>query len=271
MRLVPDTDRLTPGAPVTGKLYLEEADTCTALRIRLWWAARGPDPDTDEVTVAAEQTLATGALASGVTIPFSLSIPLHPTSHEGHLVAVRWALTARIEWPDDRPDTVARVPLTLAPGALPGREQLAAGWLRQWQQRRGPSWLDRLRSMFTKFPLRLNNSATHPGDTVRLCYDGPAVAHHWRLVRIEEAARRVTLTHPRTGTRTEHRWTVEARTISEGRLPLAGEPDAGEADVRIPADAAASLLLPTRLVHWEIRVSTTGQDVVVPLVVLPGW
>lgn len=271
MRLALQASRYRPGEPVRGVLHLEETEgTCTALLLRLWWAARGPEADTDEVVVAAERRLTSGPISTGVMFTFSIDTPLHPLSHEGHLVSVRWALTARIQWPGDVPDTTARVPIHLVPGPLPDRARLAATWAKQWQKHDGITWLDRVRTALKKQPLRLSRTTTHPGDTVQLSCDGEAVPHAWRLVRIEEAARREVIEHPRTGRRTVYRWTVQARTRSEGRIPLRGEPDARQAKISIPEDAAASLLLPTRRIRWEIRVSTTGQDVVAPLIMLPG-
>ena len=271
MRLVLQADRLPPGASVTGTLHLDETTgSCEALLLRLWWAARGPERDTDEVVVAAEKRLDSGALLKGVTYDFSIHLPLHPLSHEGHLVSVQWALTARIQWSADEPDTTARVPLALTSGPLIDRARLSASWSKAWKKHYGVSWLDRVSMLLKKQPLRLSNTTTSPGETVQLSCDDGVVAHAWRLVRIEEAARREVIENHRSGRRTVYRWTVAARTVCEGRIPLRGEPNARQAVVNIPPDITASLLLPTRRIRWEIRVSTTGQDVTAPLVMLPG-
>lgn len=271
MKLRLPTDRYHPGQRVTGTLDLEETGgDCEALLLRLWWAARGPDPDTDEVSVIQERTLATGALSPGVTINFSLPLPVEPISFEGALVAVRWALTARIRWRDGSPDTTERIPLTLAPGPLPSRARIEAEWRKRWRKQHGTSWLDRLTGIFQKQPLQVDSTVTHPGDTVALRCADEVVAHHWRLLRVEASARREIIEHSRTGRRTEYRWAHQSTEIAAGRIPLRGEPGARRADVPIPQDAVASLLRPTRRIRWEIRVSTTAQEVVAPLVVLPG-
>ncbi len=271
MRLVLQTDRFPPGALVTGTLHLDETTgSCEALLLRLWWAARGPERDTDEVVVATEQKLDHGTLSEGVTYNFSIQLPLHPLSHAGHLVSVQWALTARIQWSADQPDTIARVPLTLTPGPLTDREGLSAAWSKAWKKHYGVSWFDRAWTMLTKQPLRLSNTTTSPGETVQLSCDDQVVAYAWRLVRIEEAARREVVENHRSGRRTIYRWTVEARIVCEGQIPLRGEPDARQAAVAIPPDITASLLLPTRRIRWEIRISTAEQDLIAPLVILPG-
>lgn len=271
MRLSLKTDRFHYGESVTGTLHLEETTgSCKALLLRLWWAARGPEVDTDELVVATETLVASGTLSQGATYDFSIPRPLHPLSHDGHLISVQWALTARIQWTADEPDTTVRVPLTVAPGHLPDRAKIAAEWTKAWKKHYRVSLFDRFWMLLKKQPLRLSNTTASPGELVQLSFDDRIVPHHWELVRIEEAARRRVISNHRSGERTVYRWTVIAKIVCEGQIPLLGEPNARRATVTIPPDITASLLLPTRRIRWEIRVSTVGQDLVAPLVILPG-
>ena len=269
MKLSLSADRFQPGQALTGTLHPEAVGVCEVLLVRLWWAARGPDPDTDEVVVVQEITLAAGALAVGLSIDFAFTLPTDPISHEGTIVSVRWYVTARIRWTGDRKDDVMRQPITVVPGPLPDPVALKADWLKRWKKTLKLGLFDRLLDVVQKHPLRTTAEAASPGEVVELTYAGKDVGHRWRLVRIESAAARE-IRENRTGKRTVTTWKTHSNLIAEGRMPLRGEPGTRTASMVIPEDAVASLLLPTRRIRWEIRVSTTGKDVVVPLVVLPG-
>jgi len=90
--------------------------------VRLWWAARGPDPRRDVVQVVGERELAGWTEGAGQELPFELEVPLGPTSHGGSLVQVEWTVTARVQWRGGGRDALADAVLEITPAPRePGR------------------------------------------------------------------------------------------------------------------------------------------------------
>jgi hypothetical protein len=110
--------------------------------VRLWWAARGPDPRRDVVEVVGEQQLDGWTEGGGEQeLPFELEVPHGPTSHGGSLVQLEWTVTARVQWRKGGRDALADAVLEVTPSpstagrAFP-RERLVRQGRRQESRRR---------------------------------------------------------------------------------------------------------------------------------------